>query len=137
MQEYSEEVQFLLVYIAESHAVDEWPVGETIIKKQHRTVEDRIEACKECLEDFGLEIPCVVDTIENDFHTAYSCWPIRFYCIKNGILDLVARYNIKCLFDCLPMHHPVVSVGHATVVAMTSTTLVTGCATNLFTAGGS
>ena len=41
--QYAESVQFLLVYIAESHAVDEWPVGETIIKKQHTNTNERIE----------------------------------------------------------------------------------------------
>ena len=91
LKEYDGLVQFLLVYIAESHAVDEWPVGELIVKKQHRTLEDRIQACKECIQDFGLEMPTVVDTIENDFHETYSCWPIRFYCIQEGNLDYIAR----------------------------------------------
>jgi hypothetical protein len=84
-------VQFLLVYIAESHAVDEWPVGETIIKKQHTTLDERIVACQECLEDFGLEMPTVVDTIDNEFHRTFSCWPIRFYLIRGGVLEYVAR----------------------------------------------
>jgi len=45
--QYAESVQFLLVYIAESHAVDEWPVGETIIKKQHTNTNERIEVCRQ------------------------------------------------------------------------------------------
>lgn len=88
---YSEVATFLLVYIAESHAVDEWPVGETIVKKQHTTLTERIVACQECLDDFGLSWPTVVDTIQNEFHHTYSCWPIRFYLINHGVLDHVAR----------------------------------------------
>jgi len=92
-------VQFLLVYIAESHAVDEWPVGERIVKKQHRSTEDRIEACKECLEDFGMCWPTVVDSPSNDFHQTYACWPIRFYCIKDDKLEIVARPNCDTGYD--------------------------------------
>jgi len=91
IKQFSTEVQFLLVYIAESHAVDEWPVGETIIKKQHTTLQERIAACEECLEDFNLDMPTVVDTMDNDFHHTFSCWPIRFYLIKNGVFEYVAR----------------------------------------------
>lgn len=91
MEQYSGSVQFLLVYIAESHAVDEWPVGERIVKTQHKTLPDRITACNECLEDFNLAMPTVVDTMENSFHETYSCWPIRFYLINNGVFDCVAR----------------------------------------------
>ena len=98
LREYVD-VQFLLVYIAESHAVDEWPVGETIVKKQHRTVEERIKACEECLSDFGLGIPAVVDTIQNDFHDAFSCWPIRFYLINKGVFEYVARPRPGCGYD--------------------------------------
>lgn len=91
MKEYADIAQFLLVYIAESHAVDEWPVGEKIVKKQHTTTEERIDACKECLEDFQLQWPTVIDTIENDFHQTYACWPIRFYLINEGVFEYVAR----------------------------------------------
>lgn len=84
-------MQFLLVYIAESHAVDEWPVGETIVKQQHKTTQERIAACQECLEDFQLNWPTVVDTMDNDFHCTYACWPIRFYLINDGVLEHVAR----------------------------------------------
>jgi hypothetical protein len=82
-------------------------VGETIIKKQHTTLEERIAACQECLEDFGLGIPTVVDTMENEFHHAYSCWPIRFYCVNQGVMEYVARprdgggYDLKEIEDWL------------------------------------
>lgn len=106
LSEFGEAAQFLLVYIAESHAVDEWPVGETIVKKQHTTVAERIAACKECLEDFQLDMPTVVDTIENDFHSTYACWPIRFYLINRGVFEVVARpkqngYDLQDIADWL------------------------------------
>lgn len=91
VKEYANVVQFLLVYIAESHAVDEWPVGEKIVKKQHTNTEERIAACEECLEDFQLRWPTVVDSEDNNFHETYACWPIRFYLINNGVFEYVAR----------------------------------------------
>ena len=99
LREYAGVVQFLLVYIAESHAVDEWPVGETIVKRQHTTTEERIAACEECLADFGLKMPTVVDSIENDFHRTYACWPIRFYLINAGILDVIGTPRDGCGYD--------------------------------------
>lgn len=97
--QYAESVQFLLVYIAESHAVDEWPVGETIIKKQHTNTNERIEACQECLDDFGLNWPTVVDDSNNAFHNTYACWPIRFYCIKDDVFEIVATPNCDSGYD--------------------------------------
>lgn len=106
LSEYADLAQFLLIYIAESHAVDEWPVGETIIKKQHRTLPERIVACQECLEDFQLNMPTVVDSVENEFHHTYACWPIRFYMINNGVFEVVARpkqfgYDLQDIADWL------------------------------------
>lgn len=89
----------MLVYIAESHAVDEWPVGERIIKKQHTNTQERLDACNECLEDFGLTWPAVVDSPNNSFHHTYACWPIRFYCIKDDVLEVVAKPNSDTGYD--------------------------------------
>lgn len=58
-----------------------------------------LQACKECLADFGMCWPTVVDSPSNDFHQTYACWPIRFYCIKDDKLEIVARPNCDTGYD--------------------------------------
>lgn len=84
-------VQWLLVYICEAHAEDEWPIGAPVVAvNQHKTVEDRVEACRDCVEALGVQIPTVLDSIENEFNETYASWPLRFYLIDNGILEYIA-----------------------------------------------
>jgi len=68
----------LAIYIAEAHASDEWPLGNFTNVKRHRTLEDRIAAAKQ-MQERGLRLTLLVDTIANEFDAKYACWPDRFY----------------------------------------------------------
>lgn len=83
-------MQWLLVYICEAHACDEWPIGSSVVVPQHKTIEDRMAACGECCEALQLRLPVVLDCIDNEFNNEYACWPLRFYLIDQGVIEHVA-----------------------------------------------
>lgn len=86
-----ERVQWLLVYIMEAHACDEWPIGSSVEVKQAKTTEDRIKACGDCCDKLNVSIPVVLDSLpQNEFNDVYACWPLRFYLIDQGIIEHIA-----------------------------------------------
>jgi len=68
-----------MVYIREAHASDEWPLGDIVSIKQHKTLKERINAAKELTNDFGFNIRTVVDTMDNNFEKQFLAWPEQYY----------------------------------------------------------
>ena len=82
----------LAIYIAEAHARDQWPVGKTIsCVDQPTTLEQRLENARQFKKKFSFEMPMLVDSMDNAFHTTYGAWPFRFYVINDGKLMLKAE----------------------------------------------
>jgi len=76
------------IYITEAHAKNEWPVGKTIsFCDQPETNEERLKLAKLAQEKCNFSFPFLVDTIDNHFETAYSCWPFRYFGFKDGKLE--------------------------------------------------
>ncbi|XP_064606199.1 type I iodothyronine deiodinase-like [Liolophura sinensis] len=110
--QYRQRASFLMVYILEAHAKDEWPLGvERSSLPQHLTHKDRVAALRKLLsedkhgtfsEDLNCEsgIPVVVDTMENKFNELFAAWPERAYVIKNGKLDLITYPEDGYLHEC-------------------------------------
>lgn len=69
----------VFVYIEEAHAVDEWPIGSTVVETQHRTVADRLAAARRL--DLSERWTLALDSMQNSFSAAYSPWPFRYYMI--------------------------------------------------------
>ncbi|CAF0970119.1 unnamed protein product [Rotaria sordida] len=98
-------MQLLVIYIAEAHARDQWPVGKTIsCVDQPTTLEQRLENARQCKENFNFEVLMLVDNMENTFHNTYGSWPFRFYVMYQGKLVFKAEpdpetfcYNMKDL----------------------------------------
>ena len=83
---------FAVVYIAEAHARDQWPMGKTIsCVDQPTTLEQRLENARQCKTKFNFEVPMLVDNMNNDFHLTYGSWPFRFYVIHQGKLVFKAE----------------------------------------------
>ncbi|CAF3148047.1 unnamed protein product [Rotaria sp. Silwood2] len=88
----SDGLRFLVVYIAEAHARDQWPMGKIIsCVDQPTTLEQRLENALKCQKDCKFEVPMLVDSMDNTFHLTYGSWPFRFYVIHNGELVLKAE----------------------------------------------
>ncbi|CAF0760900.1 unnamed protein product [Adineta steineri] len=85
-------MHFLVVYIAEAHARDQWPAGKTIsCVDQPTTIDQRLVNARECQKNLQFEMPMLVDNMDNTFHLTYGSWPYRFYVIYDGKLALKAE----------------------------------------------
>jgi hypothetical protein len=93
---YKDRAEFLVVYITEAHARDEWPVGKTIsFCDQPKTLSERCALARQYSEDNTLTIPVAVDSMNNEFESMFAAWPVRFYVVKDGELVFKAQPNIE------------------------------------------
>jgi hypothetical protein len=83
---------FAAVYLAEAHATDEWPAGQSVSTcPQPKSTDERLAAARSFVQLSGLRMPMLVDGVSNDFHHAYGAWPFRFYVLNRGILSVKAE----------------------------------------------
>lgn len=87
-EKYNKDVEFLLVYIREAHAMD-GPRPRTtgsIMVEEPINDSERFTVAKTCMTKLELEmIPSVIDRIDNKVDAAYSAMPDRLYLVgKNG-----------------------------------------------------
>jgi len=76
---YANKVHFITIYIAEAHAIDEWPLGRTVCLNQHKTLQERVTVANNFVNDYNYEIPVFVDGMENTFDYHYGAWPERYF----------------------------------------------------------
>lgn len=83
--DYGDDVQFLVVYIREAHAIDSRsPMGGggNPIVEDPKTKAERDAVAEVCMTKLALEeIPAVVDDMQDTVNTAYGGWPDRLYLI--------------------------------------------------------
>lgn len=74
-----------MVYILEAHASDAWSiVNNTKIKLSiptPRSLEERGLVASSCVRNLGIEMPAVIDNIDNTTEAAYTGWPDRLYLV--------------------------------------------------------
>lgn len=93
---YKDRAAFLVVYIIEAHAKDEWPVGETVsFCEQPKTLEARRELARKYKDMNGMTMEVGVDTMNNEFESVFAAWPLRFYVVRNGKLEWKAQPNVE------------------------------------------
>ena len=94
-----------MLYIAEAHATDEWPIssgrytpdGQPVSVLQPKTAADRIGQCGAFLKAYGLEgaegMRVAVDDPEggDDFQRLFAPWPIRLYVIEGGKMEFISE----------------------------------------------
>lgn len=82
---YRERVDFYVVYIREIHPTDGWQVKENekegVLFRQHQSFEERVEVGQTCMTKTGLEMPALVDEMDDAVSTAYNGMPERLYLI--------------------------------------------------------
>lgn len=92
VEKHSDAIIFSLIYIAEAHATDEWPIGELPAGltelRQHVSIEDRRQAAAQLLEEYKDVIhprmDIKLDELTNEFNRCYSSWPFRVWIVDNG-----------------------------------------------------
>ena len=84
------------MYIEEAHATDAWQTGSNLEDKvlfaTPRSFEDRAQVGAVCVKDLKVDIPMVVDEIDNRTERAYTAWPDRLY-----VVDRDGRITHKSL----------------------------------------
>jgi tetratricopeptide (TPR) repeat protein len=88
-QRYGRHVRFLLVYIREAHATDQWGTGrntrEDISLPPATTMAEKEEHAATCSRKLHLPFPAVVDNMDGAVESAYNAWPSRAYIVgKDG-----------------------------------------------------
>jgi hypothetical protein len=82
-------VDFYVVYLKEIHPTDGWQVEENerdaVLFRQHRSREERVEAGQACMLKLALEMPALVDEMDDGVAKAYAAMPERLYLVgKDG-----------------------------------------------------
>lgn len=74
-----------MVYIKEIHPTDGWQVKENeqggVLVRQHRSFDERVEVGQACMAKMALEMPAVVDEMDDAVARAYGAMPERLYLI--------------------------------------------------------
>jgi len=93
----------LLVYIAEAHANDVWPLGKHVDLPSHKTFEDRKKAAMLLQDKFGCKIPMLLDTMEDKFDEEFAVWPERFFVLQSEKMLRVFYPDSEFGFDSTTM----------------------------------
>ena len=73
------------MYIKEIHSSDGWQVDENVeegvLVPQHRSLEERVEVGQACMLKLSLELPALVDEMNDAVAAAYAAMPERLYLV--------------------------------------------------------
>jgi hypothetical protein len=83
--------RFFFVYVEEAHPADGWQMEsnktDKVIIKRPKQWKDRQRAARQCCLRLDLDIPCVVDTMDDSVDNLYAGWPERLFVIdRNGTI---------------------------------------------------
>jgi hypothetical protein len=74
-----------VVYIKEVHPTDGWQVKENesegVLFRHHQSMEERVSVGETCMTKLALEMPALVDEMDDAVATAYAGMPERLYLI--------------------------------------------------------
>ena len=79
--QFSEQVQFLVIYIREAHPVDGWDVGSQYRINDPQTIEERRTVAGMCEMGLQYGIRTYVDEMDDAVMIAYAAWPERLYLV--------------------------------------------------------
>jgi hypothetical protein len=108
-------VAWSMVYVAEAHADDEWPIASgrynlgrgPVHVLQTRHTDARVQAARNFAKDFGVDSWCriLADPLPNDGETSdgpfdrlYAPWPLRFYVMRGNRLEYISNPS-SCSYD--------------------------------------
>ncbi len=91
-QSYSKDVEFYVIYIREAHAADGWVTPQNLYDEvnfnEPTTDEERAEVASACQTGMDLQMPMLIDSIDNAVDDAYIAEPIRLYVIdREGVIS--------------------------------------------------
>ena len=76
---------FYVVYIREAHPSDGWQmasnVREQVVFRAPKSLGELDEVAGACVRRLGIEIPALIDDVDDAVESAYTGWPDRLYVI--------------------------------------------------------
>jgi hypothetical protein len=117
LDEFTEKIELISVYITEAHAQDEWPISSgrftldnnPVIINQPKTTEERLEAANLFKQHFNFRVPILVDPIENEFDKYFAPWPLRFYILNKGVVVYKAQPK-DCSYDIAELRSKIIEL---------------------------
>ena len=88
-EKYADRIDFLIIYIKEAHASDEWALeryNKDVCYRQPRNLPQRLAIAKDLIKNMEPSCPLVVDTMANEASLHYVAWPERLFVIKDGVV---------------------------------------------------
>ncbi|MCH7662841.1 MAG: hypothetical protein IH859_03110 [Chloroflexi bacterium] len=79
--QYSDQVQFLVLYIREAHPMDGWDMGSAYRIYDPQTIKERRKVAGMCETGLQYGIRTYVDEMDDAVMTAYAAWPERLYLV--------------------------------------------------------
>jgi hypothetical protein len=107
---FSNQADFLCVYLAEAHSTDEWPVGVEPKLLQATNLPERAAAAKSFVASTKFNWPVACDNMKNEFLEQFGAWPVRFFvlqdnkCIFKSMLDKNYWFDVSELKAWLAEH---------------------------------
>ena len=100
---YKDDVEFLSIYIREAHPDDGWRspgnLKQGIRYLEPKTDDERTEIATVCQQMMDLQMPLLIDSIDNDAERKYISIPMRLYVVgSDGNLAYVGGegpFNFK------------------------------------------
>ena len=84
-ERYRDRVAFCVVYIKEAHPEDGWVVTHNreagIAVHDPTSVNERAEVAQTCAVRLQINIPVLLDGLDNEVARQYGAWPDRLYLI--------------------------------------------------------
>jgi len=95
-REYGDRIQFYLVYVREAHPSDGRQtasnVREKIIYETPKSLADRAKIARDCVRKLGLDMPCLLDGMDNAVQKRYRGWPARACVVaSDGTIAFASR----------------------------------------------
>ncbi len=91
VEDFSQKVDFLTVYIREIHGTDGWVFGNYRYQLElDKCLEDRLKGAKMLNEETIHRTTIVVDPMNNETCSAYGGWPQRFVVILDGKVEYIS-----------------------------------------------
>ncbi len=69
------------MYIREAHPAGSARPDPKVKVDDPETLDERCDVAKRCLADLGLEIPTLIDGMDDAAERAYDAWPDRLYLV--------------------------------------------------------
>jgi hypothetical protein len=82
---FRDQVEFFVVYVQEAHPTDGWQtdsnIEEGVLFRQHQSYEEREEVAHTCSLGLDIQIPILIEEMDNAIDEAYGAAPERLYFI--------------------------------------------------------